>query len=162
MRRSTTRIQDDTDNTDTSVTVAVAIAPEAATEAPEQEDDEDDDKYESNRHDLSPVTTPNQTFVASDCEALVWHFPDDTLRVPSFSSMRRRGGLDRLSTTRRPYIRPLGLWNEAFGFQGPFWGARLQPKNRVSWETETHGREIRFECDVTARQDRVSGAGVTI
>jgi hypothetical protein len=36
-----------------------------ATEAAEQEDDDDDDEYESDRHDLSPVTTPNQTFVAS-------------------------------------------------------------------------------------------------
>jgi len=64
--------------------MTVAVAAEAATEAPEQEDDEDDDKYESNRHDLSPVTTPTQTFVASsrsDCEALVWHFPDDALRL---------------------------------------------------------------------------------
>jgi hypothetical protein len=54
------------------VTVAVAVAAEAATEAPEQEDDEDDYKYESDRHDLSLVTTPNQTFLASshsDCEA---------------------------------------------------------------------------------------------
>jgi hypothetical protein len=47
--------QDDTDNTDASVTVSVAVTPEAATEAPEQEDDEDDDKYESNRHDFSPL-----------------------------------------------------------------------------------------------------------
>jgi hypothetical protein len=62
---------------DRMVTIAVAVATEAATEAPEQEDDEDDDKYESNRHDLSPVTAPNQTFVASshsDCEAPVRHF----------------------------------------------------------------------------------------
>ena len=42
-------------------------------------------------------------------------------------------------------FRPFGLWNEAFGFQGPFRYARLQPKNRVSWETETHVRETRFE-----------------
>jgi hypothetical protein len=57
------------------VTVAVAVATEAATEAPEQKDDEDDDKYESDRHDLSPVTTPNQTFVASshsDLKPLFW------------------------------------------------------------------------------------------
>jgi hypothetical protein len=58
-------IRNDADNTDASVTVAVAVAAEAATEAAEQEDDEDDDEYEADRHDLSPVTTPNQTFVAS-------------------------------------------------------------------------------------------------
>ena len=37
------------------MTEAVAVAAEAATEATEQEDDEDDNKYESDRHDLSPV-----------------------------------------------------------------------------------------------------------
>ena len=66
---------------------AAVLAAEAATEAAEQEDDEDDDKYEADRHDLSPVTTPSQTFVASsysDCEAPVSHFPDDALsREPS-------------------------------------------------------------------------------
>jgi hypothetical protein len=35
-------------------------------------------------------------------------------------------------------FRPFGFWNEAFGFQGPFRCTRLRPKNRVSWETETH------------------------
>jgi hypothetical protein len=52
-------------------------------------------------------------------------------------------------------FRPFGLWNEAFGFQRPFRGGRLRPKNRVSWETETHVRETRSECDGTARQDRL-------
>ena len=47
--------QDDADDTDAAVTEAVAVAAEAATEATEQEDDEDDNKYESDRHDLSPV-----------------------------------------------------------------------------------------------------------
>ena len=73
------------------MTLPVAIAAEAATEAAEQEDDEDDDKYEADRHDLSPVTTPSQTFVASsysDCEAPVWHFPDDALsREPSWTEL---------------------------------------------------------------------------
>jgi hypothetical protein len=93
MRRSTTN-QDDTDNTDASVTVAIAVATEAATEAPEQEDYEDDDKYESNRHDLSPVTTPNQTFVASshsDCEAPVRSFIGVRVDVPLPLSELQKG-----------------------------------------------------------------------
>jgi hypothetical protein len=98
--------QDDTDNTDASVTIAVAVATEAATEAPEQEDDKDDDKYESNRHDLSPVTTPNQTFVASshsDCEAPVWHFPDDALSrvVPVANLIRLARGSESAESSAR-------------------------------------------------------------
>jgi len=53
--------QNDTDHTYAAVTEAVAIAAEATTEATKQEDDEDDNKYESDRHDLSPVAAPSQT-----------------------------------------------------------------------------------------------------
>ena len=53
--------QDDADHTYAAVTEAVAIAAEATTEATKQEDDEDDNKYESDRHDLSPVAAPSQT-----------------------------------------------------------------------------------------------------
>jgi hypothetical protein len=53
--------QDDADHAYAAVTEAVAVAAEAATEATEQEDDEDDNKYESDRHDLSPVAAPSQT-----------------------------------------------------------------------------------------------------
>jgi hypothetical protein len=56
--------QDDADDTDAPVTKAVAVAAEAATKATKQEDDEDNDKYESDRHDLSPVA------VASSIELL--------------------------------------------------------------------------------------------
>jgi len=99
--------QDDTDNTDASVTVAVAVATEAATEAPEQEDDEDDDKYESNRHDLSPVATPNQTFIASshsDCEALVRHFSDDAREQSAVANCSRS-----VSSSRSEILSALAL-----------------------------------------------------
>ena len=41
---------------------------------------------------------------------------------PKYRKMPAFGGL---------IFRPFGLWNEAFGFQGPFRCARLRPKNRV-------------------------------
>ena len=38
-----------------AVTEAIAVPAEAATEATKQENDEDDDKYQSDRHDPSPI-----------------------------------------------------------------------------------------------------------
>jgi hypothetical protein len=53
--------QNDADDTNAAVPVAIAVAAEAATEATKQEDDEEDDEYESDGHDLSPVSAPNRT-----------------------------------------------------------------------------------------------------
>jgi hypothetical protein len=63
--------QDDADHTYAAVTEAVAVAAEAATETTKQEDDEDDDKYESDRHDLSPVAAPNRTSLRTPTEKLL-------------------------------------------------------------------------------------------
>jgi hypothetical protein len=56
--------QDDSDDTYATMTEAVTVAAEAATEATKQENDENDDKYESERHDLPPVSAPTRHFVA--------------------------------------------------------------------------------------------------
>ena len=71
--------QDDAEDTNAAVTVAVAVTAEAATEATKQEDDEHDDKYQSERHNLSPVAgtqrknQPSRTSSATPSELVRLH-----------------------------------------------------------------------------------------